>query len=145
MIECPCLVFFRDENDRCRIFVVRHAYRYQLHLPVAPVRETAFRHAASMVSPFGRARCHLRMIHGLLHVEHQNVLMLAQRHPVGIEMARNTVLLPYEVITPDSRLGKHEMRGEYSLGEQDYRTVRLDNPTVLLPQRTEGYLPVPTC
>ena len=85
------------------------------------------------------------MIHGLLHVEHQNVLMLAQRHPVGIEMARNTVLLPYEVITPDSRLGKHEMRGEYSLGEQDYRTVRLDNPTVLLPQRTEGYLPVPTC
>ena len=66
------------------------------------------------------------MIHGLLHVEHQNVLMLAQRHPVGIEMARNTVLLPHEVIAPDSRLGKHEMRGEDSLGEQDDRTVRLD-------------------
>ena len=142
MIECTGLVFLGYGNDRGRVFVVGNTHRNQFHFTVTAVRETVHL-APSMISPLRKARCHLGMIHRLPVIKHDNVLMLAQGHPVGIQVTRYPVFLPHEVIPPHPGLREHEPRREDALRKEDNGASRLGDPAVLFPQRFERYLPVP--
>ena len=144
VVERSFPVLFRNADHRRRILVVRHSHGRHLHLPVAAVGELGGC-AAAMVAPLRQARSHLRMIDRLMPVEDNDVFVLAQRHPVGVEMSRYTVFLPHEVVTPQCGLGENQLRRKQPLRKQDNRTVGLGDSAVLLPQRFERNRLVPLC
>ena len=78
---------------------------------------------------------HLRVIRGELLVEHANILMLSQRHTVGIEESAFQLLVPYQIVPPQLCVAHHKLCREHSGGEKQDCPVVLDYPLILLPKR----------
>ena len=144
VVERTGSVFFRNVYYRSRVLVVRHPHGCHLNLPVAAVREYPGS-PPPVVAPLRRTGFHLRVIDGLMSVKHDDILVLAQRHPVRVEMSRHAVFQSHEVVPPQPGLRKNQPCGEQPLSEQDNRTVGLGYPAVLFPQRFKRDGSVPTC
>ena len=86
----------------------------------------------------------LRVVLRELLVEHQNVLRLFQRRPVGVEKARSPFLVPHPLIAEHGEVGGSQHLVKGALGKQQHSAIGLYCPTHRLPQRLQrqGYIPI---
>ena len=124
-----------------RIFPVGDMRPCRLHCAITVVGRP-FEHASGMIF-LSRFITHLRVIDRQLLIEHYDVLMLTQRHTVGVQVPAYTVFHPHEVVFPQVGLRADQFCGEHPLCEQDDGAVRLRDSPVLLPQGGERNPSVP--
>lgn len=126
MVEGSGLMFLRYLYDRGGIFVIRDADVGHPHIAIAAVGE-CLAGTPTVVALRFITRDHLRMVHGQMLVKHKDVLMLSQRHTVGVQVSAGSVLVPDKVIPPHPWLGHEQFGRKHTLSEKYDGTVRFDN------------------
>ena len=76
-------------------------------------------------------------------VEHANVLVVAQWHPLRVQKSRCPALVPNEIVPPVLGLGHHKLGCEHALRKQHARPIGLQHAPEVLPQRLHWNLAVP--
>ena len=76
----------------------------------------------------------LGVVHGQSLVEHHNILMAPQGHPVRVQEAGRLCLLPDNIVPEQFLVGHNHSSGEGALPEQENRAVRLNDALILRPE-----------
>ncbi len=86
---------------------------------------------------------HLRVVGRKRLVEYANILVVAQRHTIGIEKSSSAFLVPHKIVFPKHWVAHHKLSGEHSLCKENNSTIILDNSLVLFPKRLKRDYVVP--
>lgn len=128
-------VGFRKAPNGCRILQIGIRRLHQRIISIATIRMYVLGLFANRF-PFGMVfltDCHLWMIWWRGFVEHHDILMLPERHFLGVKETAFEYLIPNDIVAVELGIRKHHGCGKLILAEQKDCAIRFDDPFVLLP------------